>query len=127
MSLLIGAHIPLLQALQLVKKMVNFHPIESSLTDIENDVLSGTSLYESLAHHSIYPKKMIAFIKVGEEVNQMDVFFDKIARQYSSEVEYQTSMLSKFIEPLIIVILGLIVGTILIAMYLPLFKLGQSF
>ena len=107
--------------------MVNFYPIESSLSVIESNVLSGASLHESMTLHSIFPKKMIALTKVGEEVNQMDVFFDKIARQYSDEVEYQTTMLSKFIEPLIIVILGLIVGTILIAMYLPLFKLGQSF
>jgi type IV pilus assembly protein PilC len=70
---------------------------------------------------------MISLIKVGEEVNQMELFFNRIAEQYANEVEYQTGMLGKFIEPMIIVILGLVVGVILIAMYLPMFQLGQSF
>jgi type IV pilus assembly protein PilC len=69
---------------------------------------------------------MISLIKVGEEVNQLDLFFNKVSTQYSGEVEYRTNLLSKFLEPMIIVVLGLVVGVILIAMYLPLFKLGQT-
>jgi type IV pilus assembly protein PilC len=66
-------------------------------------------------------------IKVGEEVNQLELFFTRVAEQYSNEVEYQVNLLNKLLEPLIIVILGLIVGIVLVAMYLPLFKLGQNF
>ncbi len=127
MSLLVGSRIPMLQSIQLVKQMISFYPIEKSLTKVEEDVLSGVPLYESLSHHSAYTKKMISLIKVGEEVNQLDIFFNKISEQYSAEVEHQTNILSKFMEPLIIVVLGLVVGVILIAMYLPLFKLGQAF
>ncbi|HTC00442.1 MAG TPA: type II secretion system F family protein [Ferruginibacter sp.] len=127
MELLIGSKIPMLQSIQLVKQMVGFYPIEKSLSEVEENVLSGISLNKSLGFHSIYPKKMISLIKVGEEVNQLDLFFKKISEQYSDEIEYQTTLLSKFMEPLIIVVLGGIVGTILIAMYLPLFKLGQTF
>jgi type IV pilus assembly protein PilC len=127
MSLLIASKIPLLQAIQLVKQMINFYPIECSLIDIEEKILTGEPLYKSMQHHPIYLPKMISLIKVGEEVNQLDVFFNRIAEQYSNEVEHQTNQLSKFIEPFIIVVLGLIVGIILIAMYLPLFKLGQNF
>jgi type IV pilus assembly protein PilC len=89
--------------------------------------MEGVSLNEALAGHSIYPAKMISMIKVGEDVNQLELFFSKIAEQYSEEVEYQTGLLSKAMEPLIIILLGLVVGAILIAMYLPLFKLGQGF
>jgi type IV pilus assembly protein PilC len=88
--------------------------------------MSGHALHQSLASHTIYPPKMISLIKVGEEVNQLDLFFSKVSNQYSGEVEHRTNILSKFLEPLIIVVLGLVVGVILIAMYLPLFKLGQS-
>jgi type IV pilus assembly protein PilC len=126
MALLIGSRIPMLQAIQLLKQMVSFYPIESSLTDVEEQVMSGTPLHSSLGRHPIYPRKMISLVKVGEEVNQLDTFFSKISTQYSSEVEYRTNLLSKFLEPLIIVVLGLVVGIILIAMYLPLFKLGQA-
>jgi|GEM_PF-93689 len=127
MSLMISARIPMLQAIRLVKEMVRFYPVERSLGKIEEDVLSGVPLHKSLGQHAIYPGKMVSFVKVGEEVNQLDRFFGKIAEQYSSEIEYQTNLLSKFMEPLIIVVLGLVVGVILIAMYLPLFKLGQAF
>lgn len=126
MALLIGSRIPMIQALELVKKMIGFFPIEDSLTAVAAEVMSGRSLHASLSSHKIYPPKMISLIKVGEEVNQLDLFFNKIAAQYSSEVEHRTNVLSKFLEPLIIVSLGLVVGVILIAMYLPLFKLGQS-
>jgi type IV pilus assembly protein PilC len=127
LSLLIGSKIPIVQSIQLVRKMIRFYPIERSLETVEENILTGMPLHRSLSGFSIYPPKMISLIKVGEEVNQMELFFTKISEQYSNEVEYQTSILSKFVEPLIIVVLGLVVGVILIAMYLPLFKLGQSF
>lgn len=127
LSLLIASKIPIVQAIQLVRKMVRFYPIEKSLGEVEENILTGMPLHKSLGRHSIYPPKMISLIKVGEEVNQLELFFNKISEQYSNEVEYQTSILSKFVEPLIIVVLGVVVGVILIAMYLPLFKLGQSF
>lgn len=125
MSLLIASRIPMIQSLELVKKMIGFYPIECSLTAVEEDVMSGLPLYNSLSRHEVYPAKMISLLKVGEEVNQLDLFFAKLAGQYSGDVEYRTNLLSKFLEPMIIVVLGLVVGVILIAMYLPLFQLGQ--
>jgi len=70
---------------------------------------------------------MIQLVKVGEETNQLDYFFGKISEQYIEEVEYKTSTLSSMMEPLIIIFLGFIVGVILIAMYLPLFQMSNSF
>jgi type IV pilus assembly protein PilC len=127
MAMLSGAKIPMLQAIQLTRQMIGFYPIEQSLYAIETDVLSGKSLHMALKAFSVYPPKMISMIKVGEEVNQLELFFGRLAEQYNNEVEHQTSLLSKLVEPFIIIILGLVVGIILIAMYLPLFKLGQSF
>jgi type IV pilus assembly protein PilC len=127
MALLIGAKIPMLQAIQLTRQMINFYPIEQSLYSIEDKIIAGIPLYKGLSEFKIYPSKMVSIIKVGEEVNQLEMFFNRLAKQYSDEVEYQTSILSKFLEPVIILVLGVIVGVILIAMYLPLFKLGQSF
>lgn len=126
MSLLIGSRIPMLQSIELVSKMVGFYPIERTLPDISGKIMSGCSLHESLACHPVYPAKMVSLVRVGEEVNQLDIFFSKICQQYAAEVEHRTNVLSKFLEPLIIVILGLVVGVILIAMYLPMFKLGQT-
>lgn len=127
MALLVGAKIPIVQAIQLTRQMITFYPIEQSLTIIEENLVAGNALHKSLSAFSVYPPKMVSMIKVGEEVNQMELFFSRIAAQYSNEVEYQANMLNKLLEPLIIVVLGLIVGVVLIAMYLPLFKLGQGF
>lgn len=127
MTLLIGAKIPILRSINLVKQMIGFYPLEESLTQIEKDILHGIALNKSMSAFSIYPKRMTSLIKVGEEVNQLDNFFEKIAFQYNEEVEHQTSMISSMIEPFMIIFLGLIVGFILIAMYLPLFQLSTSF
>ncbi|MFN6945507.1 MAG: type II secretion system F family protein [Cytophagaceae bacterium] len=127
MTLLIGSKIPLLKAIGLVRQMINYYPIEESLVKIEADILQGKPLHISMEAFKIYPPRMNSLIKVGEEVNQLDHFFGKIAHQFSEDVEHQTKMISNMIEPLMIIFLGLIVGVILIAMYLPLFQLSTTF
>jgi type IV pilus assembly protein PilC len=127
MRLLINAKLPLLRAIALIRQMIRYYPIESSLQKVEDDIMKGKSLHESLQQFKVYPSKMIQLVKVGEETNQLDYFFGKISEQYIEEVEYKTSTLSSMMEPLIIIFLGVIVGVILIAMYLPLFQMSNSF
>ncbi|MBB6126361.1 type II secretion system F family protein [Mucilaginibacter lappiensis] len=127
MRLLISAHIPLLRAISLSRQMIGYYPIESSLQMVEDDILQGHSLHQSLAQFSIYPAKMIMLLKIGEESNKLDYFFARISEQYIDEVEYKTATLSSMMEPFIVIFLGLIVGTILIAMYLPMFEMSNSF
>ncbi|HLC83713.1 MAG TPA: type II secretion system F family protein [Bacteroidia bacterium] len=125
MNLLISAKTPLVTAIDLVKKMVGFYPIEISLESIQEDVMKGQPLHTSLAKFKIYNKRMISLIKVAEEVNQLDTMFSKLAKQYTDEVEHQTSILGSLIEPIMIIFLGLLVAIILVAMYLPLFQMGN--
>lgn len=127
MRLLVSTDTPLLRSIALVRQMINYYPIETSLLKVEQDILEGASLHKSLSAFDFYPAKMIQLIKVGEEVNRMDYFFEKIATQYTEEVEYKTNTISSLMEPLIIIFLGLVVGVILIAMYLPMFQMSNSF
>jgi type IV pilus assembly protein PilC len=127
MALLLGAKVPMLKAIKMSRHMIGFYSIEQSLLVVESQILTGMPLHEALSNFAFYPKKMIAMLKVGEDINQLDIFFAKISDQYAEEVEHQTNVMGKFVEPMIIILLGSIVGAILIAMYLPLFKLGQSF
>ncbi|WP_345954241.1 type II secretion system F family protein [Mucilaginibacter sp. PAMB04168] len=127
MRLLISARLPLLRAIALIREMIGFYPIESSLAEIESEILKGRSLYQSMSSFSVYPPKMVQLVKVGEETNQLDYFFARISEQYIEEVEYRTTSLSSMMEPLIIIFLGLIVGVILVSMYLPLFQMSNSF
>ncbi|MCR5496797.1 MAG: type II secretion system F family protein [Paludibacteraceae bacterium] len=127
MSLLTSAHIPMLQALELVRKMITFYPIQSSLAKAEQDITKGKSLHESLSQFKIYDKRMLSLLKVGEEVNQLDIVFNRLKKQYMEDVDYQTSMANGIIEPLMIIVVGVFVGIILVSMYLPIFKLSTSF
>jgi type IV pilus assembly protein PilC len=127
MRLLINARLPLLRAIALIRQMIQYYPIETSLQQVEQDIMKGMSLHESLKQFDIYPSKMIQLVKVEEETNQLDYFFGRISEQYIDEVEYKTSTLSSMMEPLIIIFLGLIVGVILISMYLPLFQMSSGF
>jgi type IV pilus assembly protein PilC len=127
MRLLTGTNTPLLQALGMIRQMITFYPIEQSLIFIEKDILLGSSLSTALAQHSFYPVKFVQMIKIAEEVNKLAYFFEQLANQYTEEVEYKTNAISSLLEPLIIIFLGLAVGIILIAMYLPMFQMSNSF
>jgi type IV pilus assembly protein PilC len=126
MSLLLSSKIPLLNVIKLVQGMIGFYPIEISLNHIAENIIKGEPLHKTIAKHTIYPKRFISLIKVGEETNQLDKMFGRIAEQYNEEVEHRISIISSVLEPAMIIFLGLIVGFILIAMYLPLFQLSAT-
>ncbi|HEY1038144.1 MAG TPA: type II secretion system F family protein, partial [Bacteroidia bacterium] len=126
MKLLMGAKTKLIDALELIEKMIAFYPIEVALKQVREDVMKGKSLNEGLSNFKIFNKRMLSLIKVSEEVNQPEKIFEKLAQQLTDEVDHQNAVLSKLIEPIFIVVLGVIVGFILIAMYLPMFKLSTT-
>jgi len=88
--------------------------------------MNGKSLHETMAQFPVYNRRMVSLVKVGEEVNKLDVFFDKMAKQFSSDVDHQTGLLNTFLEPAMIIFLGFVVGFILLAMYLPMFQMSTS-
>ena len=126
MKLLLGSKVLLIDALDLVKNMIGYYPIEFALDTVIKDVYAGKQLHESLAEHTIFPKKLVSLIKVSEEVNAPELIFDKLNQQYSEEIEHQQAIIGKVIEPLFLVILGGLVGFILVAMYTPLFKMSSG-
>jgi type IV pilus assembly protein PilC len=127
MALLIEAKLPLLRSVSLVKQMIEFYPIEEALTRAEKDIIRGLYLHQSLKDFKVFPKKMISMIRIAEEISQLHSFFAKMANQFSEEVEHQTKLIGSTVEPLIIIFLGAIIGVILVAMYLPMFQMGNLF
>jgi len=123
-ALLVGAKVPLLHCIQLTKKMIDFYPLQYALSNIEKEIIQGKELSESLANYPIFDKKMISLLKVAEQTNQNEYIFERLTRQYNEDIQHQSKLLSTVLEPLIIVFLGALVGVILIAMYLPMFKLS---
>ena len=105
--------------------MIEFTPLKEALDRVSDRILRGADLSEALSEHPIFDKKMIALVKVAEETNQTAYIFERLHEQYSIEVQQRSKLLSTLLEPIIILIVGVVVGLILIAMYLPMFKLGS--
>jgi type IV pilus assembly protein PilC len=126
MYLLISSKTPLVKSINLVEKMIEFYPLEIALQQIEKNIIKGTPLHKSMSSFKIFDKRMVSLIKVSEEVNQLEMMFEKISKQYTDEVEYQSSIMGSLLEPLLIIFIAIFVGIILIAIYLPLFELSTS-
>lgn len=123
-ALLISSKVPMLNSVQLVKRMIGFIPLQDALDTMESKIMKGVSLHDSLKGNDMFDNKMVSLVKVAEETNQTEYIFEKLHQQYAIEVQQKSKMLSTIMEPLIIVIIGIFVGVILVSMYLPMFKLS---
>lgn len=126
LGLLLSAKVSIVKSLELCEKIVGFYPIDSTMSIIKQRVIKGDSLHLSMSEFSIFPKKTIALVKVGEEINKIDDMLLKSGKKYTENAEYQLEILNKVIEPILIVFLGFVVAIVLLAMYLPLFQLGSQ-
>jgi type IV pilus assembly protein PilC len=124
-AFLTASKVPMVNSIRLVKQMIDFYPLQKALESVEQHILKGMSLSESLEQHALFDDKMIALVKVAEETNQTEYVFERLHIQYNTKVEQQSKMLSTLMEPVIILVVGVLVGVILVAMYLPMFKLSS--
>lgn len=125
MKLLITSKTTLLTSLTLTSKMIEFYPIEKSIETIKADITKGSSLHESLRKHSIYENKLVSMVEVAEQINQLDTMFERLTEQYNEEINHQTKMIGVILEPMIIIVIGVIVGVIMVSMYAPMFDLSK--
>ncbi len=126
LALLTNASVPLTRALDFVSQMMTMQHLQASLERVGKQIVRGRQLHEALGQESIFDKSFVSLIRVGEEVNKLGEFFDKLSVEYANNASYRTKQLNTFLEPVMIVFLGLMVGIILIAMYLPMFQLSTS-
>ncbi|KAB5492145.1 type II secretion system F family protein [Flagellimonas hadalis] len=124
-SLLSASKVPVLNSIELASKMIDFYPLNDALISVEEKIVRGESLSDSLRGNAIFSNKMISMVKVAEETNQTEYMFERLNQQYSIEVDQKSKLLSTLLEPMIILVVGVCVGVILVAMYLPMFKLGS--
>ncbi|HEX8562255.1 MAG TPA: type II secretion system F family protein [Flavobacterium sp.] len=123
-SLLTNAKFPLLNSIQIIKHMISFTPLQESLQNVETRILVGASLSDSLKGTRMFDDRIVALIKVAEQTNQMEFVFSQLNEQYNKEVIRQSKLVATVLEPFIIIVVGAIVGILLIALYLPMFKLS---
>lgn len=125
MSLLLSSKTPLVTSLELVEEMIGFYPLEVAMQEVKKDIIAGESLHYGLSKFDIFDKRLISLVKIAEEINQLDTTFERLTKQNQEEIEFRTKLIGTVIEPLIIVMIGAIVGVIMVAMYLPMFNLSN--
>jgi type IV pilus assembly protein PilC len=123
LSSMLSAGVPMLQALEVVADTTGSTVVSDALTDVRESVRAGEALATPMSRHSIFPPMTVQMVAVGEDSGQLDEMMDKVADFYDDEVETTTQQLTTLIEPIMILILGAVVGSILISLYLPIFKI----
>jgi type IV pilus assembly protein PilC len=122
LGLLLRAGVPVLQALDIVSDTSGNEIVGRAAQDVKESVRSGESMSGPLSRHDVFPPMVVQMIAVGEDTGALDTMLDKISDFYDQEVESTTESLTALIEPLMIAGLGGIVGGMVIALYLPMFK-----
>lgn len=126
MVLLTKSKVSIVKSIALSKKMIQFYPFEIALEKIEDDLLHGKQLHESMENFPIFDRKIVSLVRVGEEVNQLSSIFEKLNKQYSDDLDYKINNIGNLLEPILIIFIGLFVAVILVAMYLPIFQIGSN-
>ncbi|MEJ8285592.1 MULTISPECIES: type II secretion system F family protein [Curtobacterium] len=123
LSDMIGAGVPILQGLQIAGEVSNNYVVEKALRRVSEAVRKGDSIAAPLAKESIFPAMVSQMVAVGEDAGSLEIMLEKIAAFYDSEVESTTEALTSLIEPLLIAFLGVVVGGMIVALYLPIFQI----
>jgi type IV pilus assembly protein PilC len=123
LSTLIAAGVDIIKALEITGQTAGNWVVEEALADVRNKVQEGIPIAQPLAENPIFPPMVSHMIKIGEETGELEKMLSKVADFYEDEVDSSISSLTSIIEPLMMIGVGLMVGVIIIAMYLPMFKM----
>jgi type IV pilus assembly protein PilC len=125
LATMFGAGVPLVEALDSVGGASGNIVYQRATEKIQQDVSTGTSLTVSMQSTGVFPPLVLQMASIGEESGSLDQMLGKAADIYEEEVDELVKALSSLLEPIIIVVLGVLIGGLVIAMYLPIFNLGK--
>jgi type IV pilus assembly protein PilC len=120
---MLGAGVPILQSLGIVGETSGNWAVEQALKKVQESVRQGKSISGPLADESVFPSMVVQMISVGEGSGSMETMLEKISEFYDAEVEATTKALTSLIEPLMIAFLGVVIGGMIVALYLPVFTI----
>jgi type IV pilus assembly protein PilC len=123
---MIASGVPILDALDIVARTAGNVVIEDALNSVKAAISEGKTIAEPLAESGVFPSMVVQMIAVGEETGAMENMLGKIADFYDEEVDAAVEALTALLEPVMMVVLGGTVGGLLIAMYLPIFKIAET-
>ena len=125
LALLLRAGVPVLQALDIVSETTGSEVLSRASQDVKESVRSGETMAGPLGRHDVFPPMVVQMIGVGEDTGALDAMLDKVSDFYDQEVESTTESLTSLIEPLMIAVLGGIVGSMIVALYMPMFAIFE--
>ena len=126
LATMFAAGVPLVEALDSVGGASGNHVYMTATKQIQSEVSTGTSLTVAMQNCGVFPSMVIQMCSIGEETGSLDAMLSKVADFYEGEVDDSVEALSSLMEPMIMVVLGTLIGGMVIAMYLPIFKIGQA-
>jgi type IV pilus assembly protein PilC len=126
LATMFAAGVPLVEALDSVAGAAGNYEYYVATKKIQTEVATGSSLTSSMQGTEAFPNMVIQMVSIGEESGSLDGMLSKVADFFESEVDDAVEALSSLMEPMIMVVLGVLIGGMVIAMYLPIFKLGQA-
>lgn len=124
MALLSEANVPLVKSLKLLEEMILFAPLQKALQHIRSQLLQGSGISKAVEETAFFDAQMFTFLKVAEETHQLGAIFAKLGQQYQEQLSRRSKLFSSLLEPIIIIIVGALIALILVAMYLPMFRLS---
>lgn len=126
-AIMFRSGIPMVEILGVIAPVSGNAVFTRALSEVQNKIATGQPLEPALKESKEFPSMVLQMVRTGEETGEMDAMLDKAADFYEDEVDNTIAGISTLIEPLMIVILGGIIGVVIIAMYLPIFSLGEVF
>lgn len=127
LATLFVAGVPLIDALNKVATVSGNHVYEKGILNIRNHVATGNKIVQAMHRARLFPALMVQMVAIGEESGKLDDMLHRVAEMYEEEVDQLVDGLSQLLEPLLILVLGIFVGGLVIALYLPIFQLGGVF
>ena len=126
LATMIGAGVPILRALDIVSETAGNAVIKSAVDDIRENVRQGRPIGEALLRHPVFPPMVTSMVAVGEDAGSLETMLGKVADFYDDEVQTMTEQLTSLIEPIMIVVLGVILGFMIVALYMPMFSIYEN-
>ena len=123
LSVLLRAGVPILESLEIAAETVGNAVVASAVRDVQTAVKAGETVARPLANHSVFPPMVTQMMAVGEETGALDAMLEKIADFYDQEVENLVEALTSLLEPIMIVVMGGVVGGMVVCLYLPMFNI----
>jgi len=123
LAALFRSGVPILQGLDIVKETVNNAVMAEAVSVVQSSVKEGASIAKPLEQHAVFPPMVVQMMMVGEETGALDTMLEKIADFYDQEVDATVEALTSLIEPLLIAVMGVAVGGMVVALYMPMFNI----